>query len=100
LADDGRAVAAKSYGKACSYVTTISAGWKANLVNVWTYQLSAYAAPDASVTGPTASECAEIRKRHEQAHGPNDYFRGVPQCWLQAGDALVTIYVEGKLGWW
>jgi hypothetical protein len=99
LADDGRAVAAKSYGKACTYTTTISAGWKAKLVNVWTYELAAYAAPDASQTGLTPSECAEIRKQHEQAYGPNDYFRGVPQCWLEPGHALVTIYVEGKQGW-
>jgi hypothetical protein len=69
-------------------------------VNVWSYELDANAAPDASQTGLDPSECAEIRKQHEQTHGPNDYFRGVPQCWVPLGAALVTIYLEGKMGWW
>jgi len=100
LADGGRPVTSKQYGKACGHFTTISAGWKAKLVNVWSYELDANAAPDASQTGLDPSECAEIRKQHEQTHGPNDYFRGVPQCWVPPGAALVTIYLEGKMGWW
>ena len=100
LADGDRSVASRSYGKACGHSTTISSGWNAKLVNVWTYRLAASAAPDASQRGIGVSKCAEIRKRHEQANGPNDLFRGVPQCWVPPGDAMVTIQVEGKIGFW
>ena len=69
-------------------------------VNVWSHKLTAHAATDASPKGPTPSECAEIRRQHEQAYGPNNYFRGMPECWVEPEHALVRFDLEGKRGWW
>ena len=91
----------KSGDGTCGYKTQIGAGGKAWLVNIWSYELHAAArAPDPPLTPLSTSECAEYRNRWERAHGPNDYYgRPAEVCWVTPGDALVTIYAEGRRGW-
>lgn len=83
----------------CGYGTMISSGWTAWAVNVWSYQLEGYAAdPDVVMKRRAGDDCGQIRKRHEEQTPGNYYSRDVP-CWVTPGEALVTITVEGKVGW-
>jgi len=83
----------------CGFETTITSGWTARFVNVWNYELEAYAAgPGVMAKRIEGDDCSEIRKRHEEQTGGSLHSRYVP-CWVTPGEALVTITLHGKEGW-
>ena len=84
----------------CGYQTRISAGWRARLVNVWTYELQAYATdPSLIQKFTTAEECAEIRERDPWQSSPDYLFGPSEPCGVLPGQAFVSIYVQGDTGW-
>jgi len=95
----------EAYGRAegtgsgtCGYETIIDSGWAARAVNVWGYELKAYAADPNAVANLTEHhDCPRIRKRDREQTGGYQS-RYVP-CWVTPGEALVTITLDGKEGW-
>jgi hypothetical protein len=86
--------------ESCSYQTRISAGWRARLVNVWTYQVEARGVDPSLIRRfTTAEECAAIRKRNEGKETPDHVFHGPEACGALPGQALVIIDLRGKTGW-
>jgi hypothetical protein len=79
----------------CSYQTAISSGFLAKLVNVWRYRLQVYAVDPENVTTFSEAECARSRQEHDPAYGLRVRFE---PCWVHAGEALVYIIVEGRVG--
>jgi len=85
----------------CGYQTRISAGWRARLVNVWSYELQAYAADPRHVQKfTTADECAEIRRSTAGQSTADHVFGPSETCGALPGQALVTLYLVGNTGWW
>ena len=83
----------------CGFKTGTTAGPRAWLVNVWRYELEAYARAPDIVTTFSDERCAEIRERHERDHGPKNYYHRYEDCWVAPSEAFVSIVVHGETDW-
>lgn len=82
----------------CGYRVKLPSGWRARLVNVWSYGLTLYAVAPDHVTSLSEDQCADAKARYEESILKDTYLRYGP-CWVEPGHALVTYLLHGKVGW-
>jgi len=82
---------------ACAVRFAVPSGRSARMVNVWRYVVTVRVThPDGVRPYTSDSRCEEIRTQAEQ-RGQGVWFRFEP-CWVPAGDALITVTLDGKVG--
>ena len=84
----------------CSFSTPIRSGWRGKLLNVWEYELVAYAiSPESVRPHHSDEECRDLRERTRKGHIPDSPFAQFGPCWIVRGESQVTLVVKGTHGW-
>lgn len=85
--------------QSCSWKTTVRSGWSARLVNVWTYEVSYSATSPEKIQETAAAVNCERARADIRPENRDDLFIRFEPCWVNAGEALVLISLQGKYGW-
>ena len=84
----------------CVFSVRIESGWRAQIVNVWSYEVVIRAkSPDSVAQSTQYTDCEEARVRHANSSSPSSYFARIGRCWVRPGEAMVTYKLKGKSGW-